>query len=71
MIYSVKFNYFNNKENIMTVTEVCEKLQITANQLAKKFTPPLSRQAVFYWGKKGIPKLRQYEIKEMLDDSNT
>lgn len=55
----------------MTVTEVCEKLQITANQLAKKFTPPLSRQAVFYWGKKGIPKLRQYEIKEMLDDSNT
>tara|TARA_R110002110_G_scaffold91593_1_gene238435 strand:- start:3 stop:209 length:207 start_codon:yes stop_codon:yes gene_type:complete len=59
------------KENIMTVSEVYEKLQITANQLAKKFTPPLSRQAVFYWGKKGIPKLRQYEIKEMYDDSNT
>jgi|TARA_R110002050_G_scaffold137913_2_gene261630 predicted chitinase len=53
----------------MTLTEVCEKLELTPNQLAEKFDPPLSRQAVFYWKTKGIPKLRQYEIKEMIDDT--
>ncbi len=53
----------------MTLTEVCEKLELTPNQLAEKFDPQLYRQAVFYCNIKGKPKLRQYEIKEMLDDT--
>lgn len=53
----------------MELNEVCEKLKVTPNQLAERFDPPLSRQAVFYWKSTGIPKLRQYQIKEMLDDS--
>ena len=53
---------------MMTLQEVCKKLEVTPNQLAEKFEPKLSRQAVFYWGQRGIPKLRQYEIKEMLHD---
>ena len=53
----------------MKLSEVCEKLKVTPNQLAERFDPPLSRQAVFYWKSTGITKLRQYQIKEMLDDS--
>jgi len=33
----------------MELSEVCEKLKVTPNQLAERFDPPLSRQAVFYW----------------------
>jgi len=55
----------------MSLTEVFEKLQVNATQLAEKFDPPISRQAVFYWKTTGIPKLRQYEIKDMINDSNT
>jgi predicted chitinase len=65
----VKFFYSNYiKGTVMTLQEVCKELEVTPNQLAEKFEPKLSRQAVFYWGQRGIPKLRQYEIKEMLDD---
>jgi len=54
----------------MTLDEACEKLNVTPNQLAKMFKPPLSRQAVWYWRETGIPELRKYQIKDMLKDIN-
>tara|TARA_R110000822_G_scaffold33874_1_gene96186 strand:- start:340 stop:534 length:195 start_codon:yes stop_codon:yes gene_type:complete len=52
----------------MKVDEALKELgNITIKDLADKLQ--VTRQAVFYWKQNGLPRLRQYQIKELLDDS--
>ena len=53
----------------MMVSEALEKLgNISINDLAKRLD--VSRQAVWYWKSKGLPKLRMYEIREMIENDS-
>ena len=53
----------------MRVEEALEQFGgISITGLAKKLG--VSRQAVFYWKAKEIPKLRAYEIKEILENDS-
>ena len=55
----------------MQLNDVLQKFGgISVEKLEKKLG--LSRQSVYYWKQKDIPKLRIYEIKELLEnDSKT
>jgi|TARA_R110000796_G_scaffold33142_1_gene86219 hypothetical protein len=53
----------------MKVSEALEQLgNIGITDLAKRLD--VSRQAVWYWKLNGLPKLRMYEIREMIENDS-
>ena len=53
----------------MKVSEALEQLgNIGITDLAKRLD--VSRQAVGYWKLNGLPKLRMYEIREMIENDS-
>tara|TARA_R110000787_G_scaffold220655_1_gene329359 strand:+ start:217 stop:414 length:198 start_codon:yes stop_codon:yes gene_type:complete len=53
----------------MKVSEALEQLgNIGITDLAKRLD--VSRQAVWYWKLNGLPKLRIYEIREMIENDS-